>query len=230
MKNLVIWLIFIVGILVAIWGIPVAIRYFLATDEPMLTVTSQSMWPVLKRGDLILIKAIEPEDIKVGQVIAFRHEEGMSVHRVVRADGWTVTTKGDANTKEDSPIPVHAVVGRVPTIGNWLVKIPFIGNIAFLMNPETEVSQEGQPAPGPRGFLELTGRYLANPLGFTLLVLLPAVMLFSSIFNDVMSRLSPRMKRAQHRRQRAERLEKRWGQDRAKRALRVSSGLLTLLK
>jgi len=230
MKNLVIWIIFIVFIIVAIWGIPIILKNVLVTDEPMMTVTSQSMWPVLKRGDLVFIKSVEPEDIEVGQVIAFRHKGGMAVHRVVRTDEWNITTKGDANLRADSPILYNDVVGRVPTIGNWLAKIPFIGNIAFLMNPETEVSQEGQPAPGPRGFLELMGRYLANPLGFSLLVLLPAVMLFSSIFNDVMSKLSPRMKRAQHRRQRAERLEKRWGQDRAKRALRVSSGLLTLLK
>ena len=230
MKNILLWSIFIVGVVVAIWGIPIALRQALATDEPMLTVTSYSMWPVLKRGDLIFIKAVEPEDIEIGSVIVFHREEGMAVHRVVSMDGYTITTRGDANPKEDQPITYEDVVGRVPTIGDRPFKIPFVGHIAFLMNPGTTVSQEGQPAPGPGGILEVMVLYLANPVGFSLLVLLPAILLFSSSWGDIMSRLSPRMKRAQHRRKRAQRLTQRWGKARANRALRVSSGILTLLK
>lgn len=230
MKNLLIWLIFIVVVMVAIWVIPIALSFTMAVDEPMMTVTSHSMWPTLKRGDLIFIKSIEPEDIDVGKLIVFRHGEGMAVHRVVRVDTWTITTKGDANLKEDLPITSWDVVGYVPTIGETPVKIPFIGNIGFFLNPETEVSQAGQPAPEPGGLLAVLGRYLGNPLGFSLLVLLPAVMIFSSGFGDIMCKINPRMKRARHRRNRAARFEKRWGRDRARRALRVESGFMTLIK
>ncbi len=230
MKNLVIWILFIVVVLVSIWGIPGALKYFMNTDEPMMTVTSHSMWPVLNRGDLIFIKAVEPEDIEVGQVIVFRHGDGLSVHRVVNKGEWLITTKGDANLNTDNPIYYKDVVGRVPAIGNWLVKIPWVGNIAFFMNPKTEVSQDGEPAPEPVGILELMGRYLANPIGFSLLILLPAVMLFSSVIGDILCILNPRLKRIRQRQQRAERLEKRWGKDRARRNLNVNSGLLMLLK
>ncbi len=230
MKNLVIWILFVVVVLVSIWGIPGALRYLMNTDEPMMTVTSHSMWPVLKRGDLIFIKDVEPEDIEVGQVIVFRHGDGLAVHRVVHKGEWLVTTKGDASLSTDNPIYYKDVVGRVPTIGNWLVKVPWVGNIAFLMNPETEVSQEGEPAPEPVGILELMGRYLANPIGFSLLILLPAVMLFSSAIGDILCILNPRLKRIRQRQKRAERLEKRWGKDRARRNLNVNTGILTLLK
>lgn len=212
MKTLLLWFLFIAGVIVAIWTIPIFLSRVLATADPMMTVTSNSMWPVLKRGDLVFIKAVKPDDIEIGSVIVFRHGEGMAVHRVVEITAWTITTRGDANTKPDSPIFYEDVIGRVPTIGNSLVKIPFAGNIAFLMNPGTEASQQEKPAPGLGGLLAQMGRYLTNPVGFSLLVLLPFVLFFSSSWGDIMSRLSPRMKRAQKRQRRAQLLEKRWGE------------------
>ncbi len=221
MKNLLLWFLFIIVVVGAIYAIPEILSRTLSTDNPLMTVTSQSMWPVLKRGDLVFIKDTELEDIKVGSVIVFRHGEGMAVHRVVKIEGQTITTRGDANTKEDNPITSDDIVGRVPTIGDRLVKIPFVGNIALIMDPETTVSQEGQPAPEPVGVLTQIGRYLANPLGFSLLILLPAVLLFGSVFRDVISRLSPKGRRTLRLKKRVERLEKRWGQARVKRALRL---------
>jgi len=219
MKNLLGWLLFIIGVVAAIYFVPQLLSRALATDEPMMTVTSDSMWPVLTRGDLIFIKNVEPEDIAVGSVIVFHHGEGMAVHRVIRIKGDYITTKGDANNKEDRPITYNDVVGRVLTMGEWLVKIPFVGTIALVMNPQTEVSQEGEPAPEVGGALEQMGRYLANPLGFSLLVLLPAVILFSSTLGDVIHQLEG--PRAQRRRARMKRLGSRWGEARAKQALRL---------
>ena len=221
MKNLVLWFLFIIVVVGAIYAIPQVLKRTLSIDDPMMTVTSHSMWPVLKRGDLIFIKAVDYEDIRVGSVIVFRHEDGMAVHRVVRIDDYTITTKGDANMGEDNPITSDDVVGRVPTIGDRLVKIPFVGNIALWMNPETTVSQEEQPAPEPGSVLTQMGRYVANPLGFSLLILLPAVLIFSSVFMDIIARLSPKGRRTIRLRKRVERLEKLWGRARVKRALRL---------
>ena len=221
MKNLLLWFLFIIGVVGAIYAIPVILTHTLSTDNPLLTVTSQSMWPVLKRGDLIFIKGTDLEDIKVGSVIVFRHGEGMAVHRVTMIEGQTITTKGDANVGEDNPITSDDVVGRVVSIGERLVKIPFVGNIALLMNPETTVSHEGEPAPEPAGMLKQIGRYMANPLSFSLLVLLPAALIFGSVFRDAIARLSPGGRRTIRLRKRVQRLEKLWGQARVKRALRL---------
>ena len=217
MKNLLVWLLFIIGVLGAVYATPVFLGRILSTDNPVLTVTSQSMWPVLQRGDLIFVKGAGLEDMEVGMVIVFRHGAGMAVHRVVKIAGQTVTTRGDANTEVDAPILAKNIVGRVPTIGNRLVKIPALGRVALLMQPKAVEGEEGEAAAG--SMLEQMGRYLANPLVFTLLVLLPAVLLFSSVLGDVISRLNPGAGRKHSRLKRAQRLEKRWGKARARRAI-----------
>ncbi len=210
MKNLLVWLLFIIGVLGAVYATPVFLGRILSTDNPVLTVTSQSMWPVLQRGDLIFVRGAALEDIEVGMVIVFRHGAGMAVHRVVEIEGQTVTTRGDANTEVDAPIVAKNIVGRVPTIGDRLVKIPALGRVALLMQPEA-AAQSGS-------VLEWMGRYLANPLVFTLLVLLPTVLLFSSVLGDVISRLNPEAGRKHRRLKRAQQMEKRWGKARARRA------------
>jgi len=221
MKNFLYWFLFVALVTTAIWGIPRALERFLSVDEPMLTVTSGSMWPVLKKGDLIFIRSTELEDIKIGTLVVFQHKGGLAVHRVVRIKGDIITTRGDANPNEDSPINYNSVVGRVSTIGNSPVKIPLIGSIALIMNPGTKVSQEGEPAPGPAGVLELLGLLLLNPIGFIVLILLPIGLLFSSTIADFVSRWRPQGIRKRRHQKLFQRLEKRWGEVRAKRALRL---------
>lgn len=204
MKNVLWWLLFVVGVVSAIYAIPQVLTRTLNSEAPTLTVISQSMYPALNRGDLILVKAFDPEDIQVGAVIVFRHGGGLAVHRVVRLAGETITTRGDANPKEDDPITYDDVVGRVPAIGDSLVKIPLIGRIALLTAPEPTDS------PAETSLLKQLARYVWNPLGFTMLVLLPAVLFLGSIAGDVISALSPNRRRKKLLKRRAERLKRRW--------------------
>ncbi len=204
MKSLLLWLLFVVGVVGAIYAIPKVLADTLNSDNPTLTVISHSMYPALNRGDLILVKGVTPEEIQVGMVVVFRHEGGLAVHRVVRLKDETITTKGDANPKEDNPITYDQVVGRVPTIGDSLVKIPLIGRVSLLTAPEPSGSQ------AEASLLRQMGRYVWNPVGFSLLVLLPAVLFLSSIAGDIISALSPARRRNQWRKKRVERLKKRW--------------------
>ncbi len=87
MKDLLVWLLFIIGVLGAVYATPVFLGSILSTDNPVLTVTSGSMWPVLQRGDLIFVKGAALDDIEVGTVIVFRHTAGLAVHRVVKNSG-----------------------------------------------------------------------------------------------------------------------------------------------
>ena len=76
-----------------------------------LRVVSSSMEPWLEKGDCILIKCIEPEEVQVGDIISFFSsdpvlEKYVNTHRVVSIekdeDGKLVfTTKGDNNKYED---------------------------------------------------------------------------------------------------------------------------------
>ena len=193
------------GVVGAIYAIPQVLTHTLSTETPTLTVISNSMYPALKRGDLILVKEVALEDIREGTVVVFRHKGGLAVHRVVRLSGETITTKGDANPKEDNPITYDDIVGRVPNVGDSLLKIPLIGRIALLTGPPPSDEQAGQAS-----MLRQIGHYVWNPLGFCLLVLLPAALFMSSIVGDVISALSPTHRRKQWRKRRAERLKRRW--------------------
>jgi len=204
MKSILWWVLFVGGVLGAIYAIPqVLIRTF-NTSNPTLTVMSHSMYPALNRGDLILVKGTTREEVKVGTVVVFRHAEGLAVHRVVQTWGNNIVTKGDANPKEDNPITFDDIVGRVPTIGDTLVRIPLIGRISLLTGPPSpeEAAQTST--------LRQIGRYVWNPLGFTLLVLLPAVLFFGSLAGDIVSMLSPARRRHQWRKKRRERIKRRW--------------------
>ena len=204
MKSLLWWILFIVGVASAIYFIPKGLTYVLNSDSPTLVVISRSMYPALNRGDLILVKGVTPEEIEVGTVVVFRHEGGLTVHRVVRIRGESITTKGDANPKEDNPITYEDVVGRVPAIGNSLLKIPMIGRVSLISAPEPSGSQ------AETNLLKQMARYVWNPIGFSLLVLLPAVLFFGSIAGDVKSVLSPARNRNRLRKKRLERITKRF--------------------
>ena len=193
-----------VGVVTAIYFIPQFLTRTLDSEHPTLTVISYSMYPALNRGDLILVKGTTFEEIEVGTVVVFRHAEGLAVHRVIKIQGEAITTRGDANPEEDNPITTDNIVGRVPTVGDSLAKIPLIGRIALLTEPEPADTQ------AETSLLKQIGRYIWNPLGFSLLVLLPAVLFLSSISSDIMTAFSPSRRRKQWRSKRLERLKKRW--------------------
>ena len=204
MKSILWWILFVGGVVTAIYFIPQFLTRTLDSEHPTLTVMSYSMFPTLNRGDLILVKGTTPEEIEVGTVVVFRHKEGLAVHRVIKIQGENITTRGDANPTADAPITFDDIVGRVPTIGDSLVKIPLIGRIALLTGPPPADTQ------AETSLLKQMGRYVWNPLGFSLLVLLPAVLFLSSITSDVMTAFSPSRRRKQWRNKRLERLKKRW--------------------
>lgn len=101
-----------------------------------LIVLTDSMYPEIKGGDLIFCRTAEPEDIAVGDVIAFFDPAGngssMVTHRVVEVtqeNGSPVwKTKGDANNVEDSaPVPAENLVGI------YCSRIAGAGNVAMFM-------------------------------------------------------------------------------------------------
>jgi signal peptidase I len=205
MKNILWWLLFVFGVVATIYFIPQILTRTLNNENPTLTVISYSMYPALNRGDLILVRGTTFEEIEVGTVVVFRHEKGLAVHRVVEIEGDAIVTKGDANPEEDDPITYDDIVGRVPAIGDSLIKIPLVGRISLLTGPPP-----AEDSATTVSLLQQIGRYAWNPLGFSLLVLLPAVLFMSSISGDIMSALSPSRRRKQRRSKRLERLKKRW--------------------
>lgn len=101
-----------------------------------LIVLTDSMYPKIESGDLIMIKSAKAEDVQVGDVISFFDPDGngtsVVTHRVkeiVNEGGLKFRTKGDANNAEDpSLVPAENLVGK------WLdIRIKGAGNVAMFL-------------------------------------------------------------------------------------------------
>lgn len=98
-------------------------------------VISGSMEPTYSKGDLIYVKAVNPNEIRVGDPITFVANEQLVVatHRVIRVDSQNrcFYTKGDANETEDQkPVRFENVKG-VPQFS-----IPLLGYVSdYISHP-----------------------------------------------------------------------------------------------
>ena len=101
----------------------------------VFTVISGSMEPEYSVGDLIYVKSIDPNDVKVGDPITFVLNENLVVatHRVIEIDteNERFYTKGDANDSPDAePVHFNNLIGR-PEFA-----IPKLGYVSdFVQNP-----------------------------------------------------------------------------------------------
>lgn len=101
---------------------------------PMIVLTD-SMYPNILSGDLIIIKTVEAESVRENDVISFFDPDGngtsVVTHRVVRVNtdgGLSFTTKGDNNNAEDaSAVPAANLVGLYQT------RIKGAGSVAMFL-------------------------------------------------------------------------------------------------
>lgn len=127
-------------------------------------VYSGSMEPALDVGGVAVVRPVDPQAIKAGDVISYAPPTDTSIrvtHRVIEVvqggDSLMFRTKGDANEDPDAyAVPAQNVVGRV-----WIC-VPYLG---YLID------------------------YIRTPLGFGLLIGIPAALLIlielKSIFSLV---------------------------------------------
>lgn len=102
----------------------------------IFTVITGSMIPVYNIGDIIIVKEVAPEEIKVDDDIVYNGEKGSFrnktiTHRVIfiekEEDGnYKIITKGVANSAQDPAINqtqvIGKVIGKVPII-NWILRV-----------------------------------------------------------------------------------------------------------
>lgn len=105
--------------------------------SPMIVLTG-SMEPTIKENDLIVIKTVDPAELKEQDIITFfdpaSKNNSVVTHRIVRInraeDGsLTFTTKGDFNDAED--------IDAVPAdnlIGTYKFRLPGLGWVAMQMS------------------------------------------------------------------------------------------------
>lgn len=97
------------------------------------SIQSNSMYPTLKKGDLIITKMnYSIDDYKKGDIISFfAYENGTNIiktHRInniIKQDKLIMfETKGDNNDIEDTYL-----ITEVDIIGKYIKRIPLLGNV-----------------------------------------------------------------------------------------------------
>lgn len=101
----------------------------------VFNVISGSMEPTYSVGDLLYVKTVDPDSVRVGDPITFVLNENLVVatHRVVAVDAENrlFTTKGDANeTVDAAPVHFNNLIG-VPKFS-----IPLLGYVSdYVQHP-----------------------------------------------------------------------------------------------
>lgn len=104
--------------------LPMAIPRLMGYE--VYNVVSGSMEPAIPVGSAVYVALTEPQDVREGEVIAFRSGESVVIHRVSvnRIVEGEFVTKGDANAAEDmNTVPYGNLIGRVER------HIPMIGQL-----------------------------------------------------------------------------------------------------
>ncbi|MDD9206252.1 signal peptidase I [Georgenia sp. 10Sc9-8] len=104
------------------------------------TVLTGSMRPALQPGTLAVVEPVDPDQVRIGDVITYQQTPGRPetvTHRVVgvnaHSDGQrTFLTQGDANTAPD-PAPVRQVQVR----GQVAYTVPWMGYVNSAINTHT---------------------------------------------------------------------------------------------
>jgi signal peptidase len=119
----------------------------LRTPYPLQTPISNSMYPTLKVGDLLIVQGgLNGVDIRAdpknGDIIVFRHPYSPSefvVHRAIekyeRGGLWYFRTKGDNISYPDSWI-----ISEKDLIGKVIFVIPYLGYIKIYLGNEIGLS------------------------------------------------------------------------------------------
>lgn len=107
------------------------------------TVITPSMEPTIPVGSIVLVKPIEFDEIKEGDIISYyskNHSDVVVTHRVasIDADSGKLITKGDANNSADvNPVSKEQMIGIViyslPKAGIYLQNVVSVQGLLLIL-------------------------------------------------------------------------------------------------
>ena len=99
----------------------------------LLIVRSNSMYPTLKKGDVILIKKYN--NYKQGDIVTYAEDSNYLItHRIIEKNNNSFKTKGDNNNSEDDKtIQLENIKGKVILILNRKNQISIFLLMIFLV-------------------------------------------------------------------------------------------------
>ena len=137
-KSIIEALIYVVVVAALVVGTPKVLVYTLGTEYPIASITSGSMWPELKKGDLVFIEYADKNNLAVGNIVVYenfstssRQVSGFTIHRIIELNEETLKTKGDANNIADVPVEYDRVVGKTVNLKDKPFRIPQLGKLTI---------------------------------------------------------------------------------------------------
>lgn len=83
-------------------------------------VISNSMFPLIRKGNWIEVKKRSEEDcLHVGEIVLYRKANEFILHRIVQIDQDTYLVKGDRNKLTDPPIDKTSIIARLSKIKKY---------------------------------------------------------------------------------------------------------------
>ena len=83
-------------------------------------VVSNSMLPLIRKNDWVQAAGLSSEDnLHFGDIILYRRNKDIIIHRVIRCGAGQVTTKGDRCLYADTPVLRIGCAGQSDAIGAW---------------------------------------------------------------------------------------------------------------
>lgn len=110
----------------------------LAASEPVsLTVNGSCMRPTLADGDRIRVRSTRC--YLPGDLLAFRRSDGrLLVHRLlgytIGRRGLRILASGDRLSREDEPVALTQVVGRVIAIGHHRTSVQWVARLRAVLD------------------------------------------------------------------------------------------------
>ena len=79
--------------------------------------TGDSMRPLIREGDRVLVKPIAASKIKAGDVVLAEMDTGRAVmHRVIRVEQGAFTLQADQSQQPDGVLPEASILGRLESL------------------------------------------------------------------------------------------------------------------
>ena len=99
------------------------------TKYRLIAIGSNSMKPTYSKGDAIIYEKIDPDDLQVGDIVAFEKNNIIVTHRIAIKEDNFIKTKGDANKSVDP----YSITNR-DVLGKVVFKIKYIGYPTIWIN------------------------------------------------------------------------------------------------
>ncbi len=85
-----------------------------------LPAVGTSMVPAIQPGDVLTIQSVEPQKVSPGDIVVYKRERMLVVHRIVRTcvslSEQYLVTRGDRMLRNDAPVLADELLGRVACI------------------------------------------------------------------------------------------------------------------